>query len=391
MYYNQPRFFSNFKCVGSSCPDNCCYGWTITWTKDEVEKLLNAEGISDELFKLVKESFYPTENSENRLRIVFGVDGKCPFQTEEKLCKIQRELGAEFLSETCTIYPRYMLRFVNTFYRSCRTSCPVVVETLLKDRRSMELVSVYENGSADKLYEDKEHVTDIFEFFYELLSDDTLEIERSIMLGSLAAERLTQTIGREDFESVPEELRDIRKLLHEKNTLDVVNNVKPNLRAKLSFLPAVTERITGSTVTQFLHDEEGIVDLELYKHGEERLRETLKGREYFLRNLALCLMLDMYAPFKLRNKTLFENYGLFVATFACIKLNIISALAIDRPVRIRLHGQEFQFANPDDKIIGFTALISREFFQNDPKPPIIVDLMNEHNYIDHAHLAALVI
>ncbi len=63
-FYKQPRYYSDFSCMGGSCPMSCCLVWRVDWKRDEVEKLKNAE-CSDELRTLIDNSFVQfKDNSE---------------------------------------------------------------------------------------------------------------------------------------------------------------------------------------------------------------------------------------------------------------------------------------------------------------------------------------
>ena len=116
MYYRQPKYYGEFKCIGSECTANCCYGWKIEWTKDEVDKVKNAPNCSAELKEKIENCFVPDANKdENAFLIYFDERGSCPCVTEEGLCSVQKELGAEYLSLTCTIYPRYN-SFINVIW-----------------------------------------------------------------------------------------------------------------------------------------------------------------------------------------------------------------------------------------------------------------------------------
>lgn len=147
MYFRQPRYYNEFHCIGGDCPDNCCYGWRIDWNKDEVDKVLNAPNISPELKSLAERSFVPDENKQGRYIVEFDERGKCPCVTEDGLCRIQKELGVEYLSYTCQIYPRCAIGTPNIFYRSCNSSCRVIMEHFFNEENAVELVNIPIKGS----------------------------------------------------------------------------------------------------------------------------------------------------------------------------------------------------------------------------------------------------
>ncbi len=400
MYYKQPRYYGEFYCIGGECPENCCYGWGINWRQNEIDKLLGAENISPELSELVKTAFVPDENDKDIMQIDLGDDAKCPFQTEDGLCRIQKELGAEYLSFTCSYYPRQVLYSDDVWYRFCRVSCPAIIARFLNDAKAMDLVSVpvdldkeKMNGSMNtpsdiKKNPEQKYRAEIFEFFYELISDKSISVEIAIILGALAAQKLTRAVDMYDFDKIPEELKKLRKDLHNHQVLQSAEKIKPEKQIKLGFLSLISEQIIGDAVTVTLH-QNNAADMELYAHGEEKLAEALKGREWFLRNVALQLLFEFDVPFKFAPKSIFENYSLFAAAFGMIKTNLIAAMALDKPITMHTQKQEFN-CDGDDKIIRLTALFSRGLCQNLVKEEKVIEMLQKHEFNRPAFLGILV-
>lgn len=398
MYYRQPRYYANFHCLGGTCANSCCCGWRIDWNKEEVDKLVNAKGISPELKELAEKTFIPSTNRSFDFMIKFKEDLSCPFLTGEKLCKIQKELGADYLSQGCRDYPRVTVYSEGRCYSSCRMSCPEIIKALYNDERCMELITVEGPDMAqvsnrpeeDEKYPEQEYRADIFELLYELISDKSIDVDRAVMLGAIAAERVTQAVERKDYGSIPEEISILRVQLRNDETLKVVNNVEPNLSVKLSVLPAITEQIVIDTVTYLLHPNGEYIDLEAYNSGAERFNEVLKEHGHFLRNMALSLLLVLDVPFKFSEYSVFENYCYFAAAYACLKLNIISAMSADS-IDLELLGQHFMYEETDEKIIGLTSAISRELCQSDINFKKIIDFLKEKGFVNHAYLAAFIL
>ncbi len=399
MYYKQPRYYAGFHCIGGDCPNNCCYGWRIDWSKSEIDKVLNAENISPELRELVETSFVQSEkDNENYFIIEFRDNGKCPFQADDGLCKIQKELGAEYLSHTCTDYPRCHIYAINVIYRFCRMSCPAIMERFLNDETCMDMVSTRPMGETvipmNNMYNIEEYPVqkyraELFDFFYELIADKKYNVDSAIILGALAAKVLTKIEGREEYDSIPEQIKSLRKQMHNGSMLKSIDEIKPNPQIKFDFLPKITEQIAQRTTTIILHNSNGGLNVDLYNHGEERLREALNGREYFLRNIALSLLLEIDVPFKFCERTIFENYSLFVAAYACVKLNLIGAMAVDKSITMNTCNQQFRYEG-DGKLISLTSMICRGLCQNRENSEKIIDLLKENGFDRPAYLALFI-
>lgn len=401
MYYRQPRYFGEFQCIGSDCIDNCCYGWQIDWKRDEIEKVKNAPDISPELSELMENSFTLMDEKQGKYTIKFPENGKCPFQTEEGLCKIQRELGAEYLSYTCTIYPRCGIDTDNAVYHYCNTSCCVIIKKMLNNINSMDMMSEpYKNNNSNPRFtvnnkeKEKNHPEiqyrgELFEFFYELISDKKIPLETAIILGALVAQKLTEIVALKQYDRIPEALKAFRKQFHNAQQLNNIDNIKPNYYLKFGFLSELIEKVVENGATVLLHDQTGTLNIDLYNKGEQGLREALKGREFFLRNLALNMLFEFAVPFKFEEKTILENYGLFVAAFGLLKLNLIAVCSTEMGITMRTFGQEFVYRG-DDKLIGMTAIICRGICQNSGKAKTIIAMMNDNGFISPAHLALLI-
>lgn len=401
MYYRQPRYYNTFQCIGSECPDNCCYGWNIDWTKEEIEKVKNAPNISPELKELVEKSFIPTNKFEGKYRIDLGEEKSCPFQTAERLCKIQKELGAEYLSHTCMHYPRRERIIPGVEYRFMNVSCREIIRRLLSEENSCDLVNIsggkeFEMSNckfaADVLEKrpEMEFYSDIFEFFYELISDKKNPVETAIILGALAAQKLTELAEKKQQDRIPEALKAFRKQFHNPEQLKAIDNIKPNYYLKLGFMAELMEKIIRGGVTPLLHDQTGTLNIDLYNKGEEGLREALKGREYFLRNLALNLLLEFDVPFKFEDSSMFENYSVFAVAFGMLKLNLIATcVTAGHSISYTADGKGIVYSG-DDKLIGISSLVCRKICQDRDRAKTIITLLNGYKFTTPAYLALLV-
>lgn len=186
VYYRQPKYFKDFKCIGGECKITCCKGWTIVWTKAEIDKVKTAPNCSEELKGLIDKTFVPFDG-EN-YKVTFTETGDCPLLTYEGLCRIQRELGAEYLSDTCMDYPRRRIVTGKANYRVCHLSCSEVTKRLVSDEKSMVLVNVEVKNEGDvravcntpeKLAANPalKYRKELLEFFYEIIGDKKHDIE----------------------------------------------------------------------------------------------------------------------------------------------------------------------------------------------------------------------
>ena len=72
--------------------------------------------------------------------ITLNKEKKCPFLNQDKLCRLVTELGEDYLSETCTTFPRQINTFENRVEYSLDTGCPAVVDLLNQNLNTIHFV-----------------------------------------------------------------------------------------------------------------------------------------------------------------------------------------------------------------------------------------------------------
>ena len=126
--YFQPEYVNLFRCTGGGCLKSCCKDWTITIDRAIYKKYrqIKPKDTAKEILSHLK--FDAKQDS-----YVVKLDEKlfCPFLTEDSLCRLQRDYGEEFLSVTCSTYPRRTYAVGKIFERSLTLTCPAAAETVL--------------------------------------------------------------------------------------------------------------------------------------------------------------------------------------------------------------------------------------------------------------------
>lgn len=399
MYYRQPRYFSGFHCISGDCPDNCCYGWRIDFTKEEVNKLKSAKNASAELKELIEKTFVLNADLESKYMVQFDERGKCPLVTDDGFCRIQRELGVEYMSHTCMVYPRRYTVTDNYCYRYCNMSCREVMRSLLNDEKSTDLINVPIKrkvhikeaviNTPEKLQKHPElkYRGELLEFFYEVISDKKRSVEDSIILGALAAQSLTKLVENKEYDRIPEALKTFKKQFHNPEALRKIAGIKPNYLTKFGLLSVALSKIMPQNYLISLLDKTKTLNIDLYLTGERSLLQTYKDRPFFSRNIALNLLLELALPFKLEDKTIFENYSIFTAAFAMFKLNAIATATLIK--RAENSNRDVQH-EPDWYLIKTAAHISRNICHTENNLKNILELLKEYKMTSPAYLALLV-
>lgn len=129
-----PSYLKSFKCIGSSCKDNCCIGWAVDIDKTTYEKY---EKVGSEPLKSIMEEHVHENPDCYDEAVDFAVvsltkSHRCPFLTEKNLCKIQCEYGEAYLSNVCNQFPRMYNRVDGKLEVSASVSCPEIAEIMVK-------------------------------------------------------------------------------------------------------------------------------------------------------------------------------------------------------------------------------------------------------------------
>lgn len=398
MYFRQPRYYDEFKCVGGTCPNSCCVGWSIFWNKSEIDKVINAENCSEELKELMKSSFHVVKEIDDPVyAVTLKENRRCPFLTDDNFCRIQRELGAEYLSNVCSTYPRGHFVTDNACYNYCYMSCPIVMHKLLNEDRSADLVNVQvkvrttlKNAfkfteSSIEGHPEAKYFAEITELFYDIISDRKNLLETNVILGALAAKALTKCVENKAYDDIPNAISEIRKQLHNGAELRSIENIKPNYSLKVLTIGKFLSFFVQNNLLSFISDKNGNVSIDLYHKGEQRLAEVYKDKEFWLRNVALNLLLELKVPLVPTERTIFENYALYATALAMMKYIAVAAATLTSK-----YSGENVIKETDKFITTASAIVVRNFSHSPNKVDKLLEMIKQGNFMSPAHLALFI-
>ena len=349
--YFQPEYVGKFKCDGANCPHNCCeQGWNIEIDKATYNQYrkLKPESKAQEI---IRHFVYYAKSDK------YFLEGRpCPFLDENKLCRIQRELGEKFLSLTCATYPRYTRDFGKYFERSLTLSCPIAAKMILLPEEPMkfEFVEVSEKihsgggkiGLAPvyTLKEFSAHILEIQVAMISILQERTLSInQRLIVLGFFldkldelisagcdenALVKLLSVYESKNFlaEQVPRMVRAITFNSQEfiRLMLVIIDSIYSSVKlgGNRKYLDAVTD------VLGIMPDENKFVATKKVADNYNRLAAARKNflDKYspFLENFLVNELFMNCYPWRLE-ESIAKNYGVFIATYKIFELMIFAA------------------------------------------------------------------
>lgn len=384
-YYRQPEFYHDFRCMGGSCPSTCCAVWNIGWKPEEIERLKQAD-CSPELRSLIDSSFIEDRDGHGKMKISLAAEENmmCPFLDENLLCRIQKELGEEYLSHTCRVYPRLNILADDVIFRTCCASCPAVMNTLRNDENAMRLVNVPIKkatelsgiGSTPELLEkhpEMKYRSELVDFFYDIISNKKRRLEVSLLLGALAAQKLTEFVEKGQHDRIPEVIKALRPQLN-RDSIPAFDKAVPDPEINPGRIADIVNIFANTNLLNSLIDGD-ILRLSRCAQGRGIADKYFEERPHFLRNLALNMFLTGGMPFLLPEESIFMNYSYFTAT-VCAARFIAAAVAYD-------HGEV------NEQAFLMMCYYIRGMYHNPKRRQITVDFLRDNGCSSPAFLAVL--
>jgi lysine-N-methylase len=204
----QPRYAESFRCIGPECEDSCCRGWGVCVDKRTYKKYRATASLR----RLTSQ--YIELNPQNRdnfkyARIKLNPDNTCPFLDCDKLCRIQKQHGAEFLSKTCSRYPRALARFNGTMQKALHLSCPEAARLVLLSPRL--LVSSDAGGYGDFALENSQTLASpqllsnqLRSFALRVLRDRAYPLWQRLFVLGIVCRRIHELTAAQQMERVPQ-------------------------------------------------------------------------------------------------------------------------------------------------------------------------------------------
>lgn len=125
MNYIAVDLFKDFECTADACPSTCCAGWGIIIDKETCKKMKENE----ETLGVPYEDWL-IEGADGRTKAKL-VNERCCMLNEQNLCNVVLKLGPEYLSKTCTVYPRMFRNYGPVQEAYLSVSCPEVIRSLM--------------------------------------------------------------------------------------------------------------------------------------------------------------------------------------------------------------------------------------------------------------------
>lgn len=362
-----PQYTKQFQCIGTKCEDNCCYGWRVGIDENTYKKYKKVS--KPALKRLIDKNITRKRSNpslENYAKIIMDKNGKCPFLEEDRLCNIHRELGEEFLSKVCMVYPR-LTNIVNGIYeKSITLSCPEAAKLVLLNPNIMEFDEIEEaidvqhniihkidTENVRKGNNVNKHFWSLRIFSISLLQNrEYLLTERLIILG-LFMKKVQEALDNNLDYEIPNIIEEYNQIIENGDLKEAIRNIPVNLTIQMELMKEFNdERFTiefspnaKSYIDCFVKFLKGIdydADTKVEEAGE-RYKEAclnyyepfMKDHEYILENLLVNYIFKEMFPINSQDGV-FDDYMKMTIHYSLIKMFLIGMAAYNKKLNEEL-------------------------------------------------------
>lgn len=415
--YVKPDYYDKFKCIGTKCRHNCCsYAWKIAIDKKTYKKyksVTQPKELADAFHKYVVKS--TTELPNEYATIKHLPDPiHCPFEDDKHLCMIHKELGSEYLSKTCQVYPRNIVHYIplaiqSIFVETSMTcGCEAVVKALLDNKDMMLIDTEVAEQTQNQIIQNspithathKEKDRLILKDYYLIKSISIAIIQnrelcfedRLILLGLFSSK--LHTLEQEKRENdVAHEINLFVNSLDERAFAEAFHDTKSDFNRQLliselmfKFLKSSKEEVYGfiedkifenlQVKDESLTPEEKIpILVEQYKRYLNNYANYMSDKQYFIENIFTNELFRQAMPFK-KGLNIYENFQYLTMMFITYRYLVAFYLGDTKQIT-------------DEELIDITAYFGRTFLNDARDGKNIINFLGK-DFTNLAEMALLI-
>ncbi|MFJ7932834.1 flagellin lysine-N-methylase [Sporosarcina sp. NPDC096371] len=394
-----PEYMNQFQCIGSACEDTCCAGWKVMVDKDTFNKYRSTK--HPEMKPLLKENVTRNRSAGSNgayAKIKMDEVGSCTLLDEDRLCTIQKELGPEFLSNTCAMYPRKLNIIDGVVEKTATLSCPEVARLVLLNERGIEFVQDVEPADTKGFVkmnsmskEQQGLFWDLRIFTIRTLQNRTISIENRLIILGLFFKKFDELDASNKSEKMLTLIQEFDRNINNKGFIDSINQLPANISFQISLCKSLIKYRTTSPITSRRYAEcldemvkgldlnGGVQDTEVIQHYQDAYemyyKPFIEDHEYILENYLVNYVFMNLFPFD--KKTVTDSFAMLVINFSLIKLHLIGMA-------------KYHEGLTTDLVVKLVQSYSKTIDHNTAYLKNVENLMREHGYTTLAHMVVLV-
>ncbi len=343
-----PVYLKDFSCIGKDCKETCCKGWTIPVDKPTYNKYMQVpkdNPIAGDLKKHIQKN----RSALNIFaKIKLDEEKNCPFLNEQGLCNIQLNLGEDYLTHTCDIFPRIFYIVDGVVYQDISISCEAATKLVLPLEGGIDytfdeanvskrkLVNIVEINTSSKEYAFSfvKYIKDIQSCSIDILQNRQYTITKRMILLGIFMRMINTACEEQKINEIPSLIQQFSQLF-EQNAFDsAFQDVTADYNFQLQFSFTMWYKnymylkSKNRSTDVLLRFFDGIgADLENLKYSvmtknyqqgyNTYCREFLDQHEFYLENFLVSLVFSSIFPTNL--KTPIESYAYVCSLLAVFK------------------------------------------------------------------------
>ncbi|KMZ44012.1 MULTISPECIES: flagellin lysine-N-methylase [Bacillales] len=347
-----PAYMDQFQCIGSSCEDTCCTGWSVTIDKATYKKYKKVKepALAKKLDKvLTRNRSNPTENSYAKMTMTECKS--CPMLSSDHLCEIQLKVGEDYLSTTCASYPRVTNTVNSNYEMSANLSCPEVARLALLNPNPMEFFEINLGKSHKHLFfsqldpnkytnnQIRSYFWDLRIFSIGLIQNRSYDITDRLLILGLFYQNLQDIVEAGNIAETPQLIENYRKMIQAGTLRQSLAQIPIEASAQIRLLKELIDvRIhSGGANSRYLNSFEAFLaginysdtdDIETiasrYQHAHDMYYKPFMEKHfYILENYLVNQMYKNLFPFYGNSLSLMDNYVMLALHYSLIKMHLI--------------------------------------------------------------------
>lgn len=324
--------------------------------------------------------------------------GNCMLLDEIRLCIIQKELGPDFLSNACAVYPRNLNSVDGVVEKSATLSCPEVARLILLNEEGIDFIQdvepsetkgfVKKNGMSK---EQQELFWDLCIFTIRTLQNRSMSIEDRLIVLGLFFKKFNELDGLGKSEKMLALMDELDRSVADGSLLALIRELPANISFQMSlcknliefrstspiasqrYLECLEDMVKGLGMDAKLEDEEVIRNYrDAYK---KNYKPFMNQHEYILENYLVNYVFTNLFPFDKKSVT--DSFAMLIINFSMIKLHLIGMAE---------HHGELN----EELVVKLVQSYSKTIDHNSAYLKDVEKLMKDHGYTTLAHMVVLV-
>lgn len=336
-----PRFVERFRCIGPSCEDTCCSGWTIFIDKKTYKAYRADAGPGlDQLKNNIERRDDPANTGEYALIKTIGPQRQCS-ALQDGMCSVHAHLGESYLSHTCHTYPRTNRYLLGQAEQSISLSCPEAARLALLAEDALDFVEAPTQLRVPMITPvskafgiEPALMAEVRMFCLNLMRTRELALWQRLALLGTFCDSLAQICSAGEQATIPAMIDDFVRLIENGELMTVLEPIQPDhasqamvfatLWAEKGFetTSSFQQQMIEQIASRFGADARGQVSAEAlvgaYRRGLARLDEALAQTPWLLENYVVNEIYSQFLPFS--GNSPYDSYLQLISRFGLLRL-----------------------------------------------------------------------